>query len=48
MTFLLLVTVLRWPAAAAPKSGKDTKATAKGDKKKRKGKRQESYAICIY
>ena len=33
---------------AAAKSGKATKAIAKGDKKKRKGKRKESYAIYIY
>ena len=33
---------------AAAKSGKATKAVAKGDKKKRKGKRKESYAIYIY
>ena len=30
---------------AAAKSGKATKAIAKGDKKKKKGKRKESYAI---
>ena len=36
-------------AKAAAKSGKGQKATsAKGDKKKRKGKRKESYAIYIY
>ena len=35
-------------AKAAAKSGKATKAVAKGDKKKRKGKRKESYAIYIY
>ena len=35
-------------AKAAVKSGKATKAVAKGDKKKRKGKRKESYAIYIY
>merc|ERR1712071_76233 len=29
-------------------SGKATKAITKGDKKKRKGKRKESYAIYIY
>merc|ERR1712172_38797 len=29
-------------------SGKATKAVTKGDKKKRKGKRKESYAIYIY
>merc|ERR1712107_289891 len=33
---------------AAVKSGKATKAIAKGDKKKKKGKRKESYAIYIY
>ena len=33
---------------AAAKSGKATKAISKGDKKKRKGKRKESYAIYIY
>jgi hypothetical protein len=33
---------------AADKSGKVTKAIAKGDKKKSKGKRKESYAIYIY
>ena len=33
---------------AAAKSGKVTKAVTKGDKKKRKGKRKESYAIYIY
>ena len=33
---------------AAAKSGKATKAITKGDKKKRKGKRKESYAIYIY
>ena len=33
---------------AAAKSGKATKAIAKGDKKKKKGKRKESYAIYIY
>ena len=33
---------------AAAKSGKATKAIVKGDKKKRKGKRKESYAIYIY
>ena len=33
---------------ASVKSGKATKAIAKGDKKKRKGKRKESYAIYIY
>ena len=33
---------------AAVKSGKATKAVTKGDKKKRKGKRKESYAIYIY
>merc|ERR1739846_257971 len=33
---------------AAAKGGKATKAIAKGDKKKRKGKRKESYAIYIY
>merc|ERR1712226_645658 len=32
----------------AAKSGKATKAISKGDKKKRKGKRKESYAIYIY
>ena len=35
-------------AKAAVKSGKTTKTVAKGDKKKRKGKRKESYAIYIY
>ena len=35
-------------AKAAVKSGKATKSVAKGDKKKRKGKRKESYAIYIY
>ena len=35
-------------AKAAAKSGKATKTVAKGDKKKRKGKRKESYAIYIY
>ena len=35
-------------AKAAAKSGKATKAVSKGDKKKRKGKRKESYAIYIY
>ena len=33
---------------AAVKSGKAAKAVTKGDKKKRKGKRKESYAIYIY
>ena len=33
---------------AAAKPGKATKTVAKGDKKKRKGKRKESYAIYIY
>ena len=33
---------------AAAKSGKATKAVTKGDKKKRKGKRKESFAIYIY
>jgi len=33
---------------AAAKSGKATKAIAKGDKKKPKGKRKESHAIYIY
>ena len=33
---------------AAAKSGKAAKAIAKGDKKKRKNKRKESYAIYIY
>ena len=33
---------------AAAKSGKATKAVTKGDIKKRKGKRKESYAIYIY
>merc|ERR1711990_444943 len=33
---------------AAAKSGKATKVITKGDKKKRKGKRKESYAIYIY
>merc|ERR1712189_157399 len=32
----------------AAKSGKAAKAVTKGDKKKRKGKRKESYAIYIY
>merc|ERR1711962_474630 len=32
----------------ASKSGKATKAIAEGDKKKKKGKRKESYAIYIY
>ena len=32
----------------AVKSGKAAKAVPKGDKKKRKGKRKESYAIYIY
>jgi histone H2B len=32
----------------AAKSGKAVKAIVKGDKKKRKGKRKESYAIYIY
>ena len=32
----------------AAKSGKAAKAVPKGDKKKRKGKRKESYAIYIY
>ena len=32
----------------AVKAGKATKAVPKGDKKKRKGKRKESYAIYIY
>ena len=35
-------------AKAAVKSGKATKTVAKGDKKKCKGKRKESYAIYIY
>jgi histone H2B len=33
---------------AAAKKGKAVKSVAKGDKKKRKGKRKESYAIYIY
>ena len=33
---------------AAAKSGKAVKAVTKSDKKKRKGKRKESYAIYIY
>ena len=33
---------------AAAKSGKAAKAVIKGDKKKKKGKRKESYAIYIY
>merc|ERR1712107_315072 len=33
---------------AAAKSGKSTQSTWKGDKKKKKGKRKESYAIYIY
>ena len=33
---------------AAVKSGKASKAVVKGDKKKKKGKRKESYAIYIY
>merc|ERR1711972_661403 len=33
---------------AAVKSGKAAKAVPKGDKKKKKGKRKESYAIYIY
>ena len=33
---------------AAAKSGKAAKAVTKGDNKKRKGKRKESYAIYIY
>merc|ERR1712110_645084 len=33
---------------AAAKSGKAAKAVTKGDKKKREGKRKESYAIYIY
>ena len=33
---------------AAAKSGKATKSVTTGDKKKRKGKRKESYAIYIY
>ena len=33
---------------AAVKSGKAAKAVTKSDKKKRKGKRKESYAIYIY
>ena len=37
------------PKTHAPaKSGKATKATTKGDKKKRKSKRKESYGIYIY
>ena len=32
----------------AVKAGKATKAVPKGDKKKKKGKRKESYAIYIY
>merc|ERR1711925_41574 len=38
----------RTSGKAAVKSGKATKAIAKGDKKKKKGKRKESYAIYIY
>ena len=33
---------------AAAKSGTATKSVTTGDKKKRKGKRKESYAIYIY
>jgi len=33
---------------AAAKSGKASKAVVNGDKKKKKGKRKESYAIYIY
>ena len=33
---------------SAAKAGKAVKAITKGDKKKRKGKRKESYAIYIY
>ena len=33
---------------AAVKSGKAAKAVTKGDNKKKKGKRKESYAIYIY
>merc|ERR1712121_130868 len=33
---------------AAGKSGKAAKAVTKGDKRKKKGKRKESYAIYIY
>ena len=33
---------------AAVKSGKAAKAVPKGDKKKKRGKRKESYAIYIY
>ena len=37
------------PKTHAPvKSGKATKATTKGDKKKRRAKRKESYGIYIY
>ena len=39
---------LKTSGKAAAKSGKATKAVTKGDKKKRKGKRKESYAIYIY
>ena len=35
-------------AKGAAKSGRAAKAITKGDKKKRKGKRKESYAIYIY
>ena len=33
---------------AAAKSGKASKVVVNGDKKKKKGKRKESYAIYIY
>ena len=33
---------------ASAKPGKATKATTKGDKKKRRAKRKESYGIYIY
>merc|ERR1711896_61649 len=36
------------PPKTSAKAGKATKAISKGDKKKRKGKRKESYAIYIY
>merc|ERR1711896_5384 len=37
-----------FPAMPPKNSGKATKAVTWGDKKKRKGKRKESYAIYIY
>merc|ERR1712105_306396 len=53
--FLLNLGIAPFPAMppkasgkAAAKSGKATKAISKGDKKKLKGKRKESYAIYIY